>query len=499
MDRITSDKVWKDYLKTKEYTDNHNLFKIVEENENFYDGRQWEGVKGDMPKPVINILQRVVKYMIATLSTNDVSVSIKPFSNSEEDERSMKAVAEQIEKIIEQARIKESSRLAIRNAAVDGSAYMLQSFNPDIKSGNDMGLLENQILDNTQVFFGNPYSNELQKQPYITVALRQHISQVRKEAQDLGVENWDDIRPDYSDDQPNDDSDDLVTVLLRFWKDKTVHFCKTTSNVMIIDDTDLGYERYPISCFGWDPVKNSYLYNSPMTPVIKNQIFINKCFAIAQTYSINSAFPKLLYDRNKADIKDIMDTTRPSAVAGIDMMGKFMDFIKAPDFSNQLIELVNLTIAQTKECMGVNDASLGNVSPDNTSAIIALQESSNVPLELQRQNYFEFWEDTVRNIIDIISVDYGQRESITSEGLALIDFSVLKGINYDLNVDIGSGSQYSEIAQVQTLDKLFQSGIINASTYIDSIPDKYIPNKNKILQYVQEAEQSAQPQAMPVA
>lgn len=515
--------IWKDYNKLTEYVREKDLYNIVKTNENFYDGRQWEGVKAEnLPKPVVNILQRVVKYMIATLASNDIAVSITPLSDLDEDMQKMKLVSNEIEKVIEQARIKEASKLAIRNGAVDGSAFMMQLFDAEYETNQPMkGCIENILLDNTQVYFGNPYSNIIQKQPFIIIALRQYIDQVKAEAKSLGVpqDEIDSILPDNDNEQANDDSTKLVTVLLRFEKKehiirgefegipfekkiKTVFFTKSTKEVMLKDETDLGYQRYPLACFGWDPMKNSYLYNSPMTYVIPNQIFINKCYAIAQMYGLQSAFPKIIYDRNKVDIDDFLSSTSPSAVASIDTLGKVLDFIKVPDFSNNIIGLLENIIAQTKECMGVNDASLGNVKPDNTSAIVALQEASNVPLELQRQAFFHMWEDIVRNILDIMTNDYGERKTRTEDGeLALIDFSMLRNINYELNVDIGTGAQYSEIAQINTLDKLFQSQIIDPQTYIDAIPAKYIPIKNKILTQLkeQQAQAEAQAQVMPQA
>ena len=530
---MTPEAIWVQYSKIQEYCREKNLFEIVKTNENFYDGRQWEGVKADnLPKPVINILQRVVKYMIATLSSNDVAVSITPLSDVEDDANKLKIISNEIEKVIEQARIKEASKLMIRNGAVDGSAFMLQTFDPDFETGQAMkGAIENLLIDNTQVYFGNPYSNNVQKQPYIIIALRQYVDQVKLEAKECGLsdEVIDSIMPDNDTEQANDDSTKLVTVLLRFEKKthviketviqniggqpvpievskkvKTVFFTKSTHHVMLKEETDLGYQRYPIVCFGWDGMKNSYLYNSPLTYVIPNQIFINKCYAIAQMYGLQSAFPKIIYDRNKADIADLMDNTSPSAMANIDMLGKVLDFIKVPDFSNNILNLLQDIIAQTKECMGVNDASLGNVKPDNTSAIVALQEASNVPLEIQRQAFFHMWEDTVRNILDIMVTDYGIRKCLTEDGeIAEVDYSLLRNINYELNVDIGTGAQFSEIAQIQTLDKLFQSQIIDARTYIDAIPSKYVPIKNKILSQMDEQEQEAQqmmnPQAMEVA
>ena len=218
-----------------------------------------------------------------------------------------------------------------------------------------------------------------------------------------------------------------------------------------------------------------------MTSNIVNQVFINKCYAYAHEYALKSAMPKIIYDQTKMDVDDFMDNST-IGVAGIDLLGKYLDFAKMPDFSNQIIQLIEQTGAEMEKNMGVNDAALGNVRPDNSSAIIALQEAAAVPLEIQRQNYYEMWEDTVRNIIDIMVSSYGQRILLDHETNepTLVDFDKLKGINYQLNIDIGSGAQYSEIAQMNTLNSLLSNGLIDLATFLDVCPDKYIPQKETI-------------------
>ena len=517
---ITPTQIWNEYQNGVEYLYNlDNYFEKVRVNEHFWDGRQWEGLESkNMPKPVFNVLQRAGKFMVSTIGSNDIAVSITPFTALADDIERMIPISKEIEHIIEVARMKEASKTVIRNAFVDGSGYMMQLFDPDIETGQPAkGAIKNQVVDNTNVFFGNPYSNDLQGQPYIIVALRQDVRQVRQEAMELGMSKEDaqSIQADNEGLHVNEDTaTNLVTVLIRFYKKKTevmeevedidpitgerimipekrikesVWFTKSTETMFIKEPTDLGYKRYPLACFGWDIIKNSYMYNSPMTSVISNQIFINKCFAIAQMYGLQSAFPKIIFDKNKVQIDEFMNNISPQAVAGIDIAGKFIDFIKIPDFSNNIIELAKETIAQTKDMMGVTDASLGNVRPDNTSAIIALQESSAVPLEIQKSNFYVFWEDVVRNIIDIVSTDYGVRQVMTSDNqLAIVDFSMLKTLNYNLDVEIGNGAQFSEIAQMNTLDKLVQAGYIDPKDYIETVPSKYIPQKSKLLRSYQE-------------
>ena len=128
--------------------------------------------------------------------------------------------------------------------------------------------------------------------------------------------------------------------------------------------------------------------------------------------------------------------------------------------------------------MGDSDAALGNVRPDNTSAIIAVQKASAMPLELQRMAFYQFVEDYVRIFIDIMRVDYGLRTVTTVDEKgniisAPVDFGQLNDMNLKLNIEVGASTYWSELLQVQTMDNLFSIGIISdAITYLESIPDE---------------------------
>lgn len=154
-----------------------------------------------------------------------------------------------------------------------------------------------------------------------------------------------------------------------------------------------------------------------------------------------------------------------------------------------------------------------------------------MPLEIQRMNLFHFTEDCVRIMIDIMRAYYGKRtvtldEAITrsvtdDEGNPVLDpmgnpveesinkiqldFSSFDTINYDTNVDVGASSYWSELMQVQTMDNLFAKGIVSdAVLYLESIPSKYLKNKEKIIAAVKEQQaimaqraMAAQQAAMP--
>ena len=77
----------------------------------------------------------------------------------------------------------------------------------------------------------------------------------------------------------------------------------------------------------------------------------------------------------------------------------------------------------------------------------------------------------------------------------MVDFNKLRGINYQLNIDVGSSAQYSEIAQMNTLNSLLQSGMIDLATFLEVCPDKYIPQKETIKRFNEEKQQQAEQMA----
>lgn len=507
------DVIWNEYTKLTDYLTSKDIFSIVKRNEEFYDGRQWGNVGGNIAKPTMNRLQRIGKYQISMLSSNDVGISIKYPFGTDETNKMLDLVSNEIKDVIEQDKLMEKARLMVRDAFVDGSSYMMQSFNHDYETGMlSKGKIDCELVEMTRVLFGNPYSPDIQGQPYIIIVMRQYIDQVREEYLENNLGGFEDDIQAVSDPNYDDDNDGkLVTVLLTFYKKKhketiekvvadefgnevtiyeeiekkTVFFTKTTQNITIIPETDLEYTRYPISRFGWDNIKNSYLFDSPMTANIDNQIFVNKMFFYTHEFAKNSAIPKTLVDLSKIDSKNL--DKQKIGVGNLELLGKFMDYSKAPDFSPQIIQLIEKTEDEMERNMGVNDAALGNVKPDNTSAIIALQEAAGVPLEIQRQNFYEMWEDTIRNLFDIMTVCYGERPSLDKEEhVVMVNYSMLRGLNYKLNIDIGSSAQFSEIAQINTLNSLLAAGHIDLETFLEVCPDKYIPGKETIKKYAEE-------------
>ena len=508
----TPEKIFKEYEDGQAYKNNlfdNGLYEQVKLNENFYNSRQWEGVEApNLDKPVFNFIKRVTSWFVANIVSDDISVSMEFINDSQENQVITKVLQKSIDEVIERTKMKSKNRLAVRNECVDGDAAMWFYYDTTSKEEYD-GSIQCELVDNTNIYFGNPYSHDVQKQPYIIISQRLFIDTVKEMAEANGVKDdlIKQIQADEDSNQANEDfgNNHLVTVLTKLWKENgKVHAIKVTDKVVIEEEKVTDYTMYPIAYMSWEHMKNSYHGVSPITAVIPNQILINKIYAMCSLFIQNMAFPRLMYDKTRI-INLTRDFSEVIGVPGMDGKGAFDGLIEATravDFSNQIMPFLEQVMNNTKELMGASDTALGNVNPDNTSAIIAVSEASAMPLEIQKLGFHDFIEDCVRIILDIMACNYGTREVLVDidgqmETMAF-DYNNLTGINYKLNVDVGTAAYWSELTQQQTLDNLFVNKIISDPIdYLEAVPAKNLKGKDVLIQKLKAQREQQMMQQMP--
>ena len=503
---VTPEQMQEEYNRAVSYNqkcNGGNLYERVKQNEHFFVGNQWEGVNApNLDKPVMNILKRVVSFFVSSIVSDDVGAELTLFGGKvEAKELELKIISQQVAEVIENTKAKAKNRDAIRDAAVDGDACFYLRFDPDMETGQAaMGGIRIEVLPCTSVYFGNPQVWEVQEQPYLLFQMRKTLEDVQEEGRKNGIPE--EILAGIGENEdPNslnvETEDGKVTVLTRFWRDGgTVWFCREAGGVMVVPPTDTGYRLYPIAWMSWDKVKNSYHGQAAVTGLIPNQIFINKLFAMCMEHVKKLAFPKIVYDRRMFPNGYTNQVGEAVGVTG--EPGTAARVIESADMSSQVMGLIETAMQYTRDTMGASDASLGNVKPDNTSAIIAVQKASAMPLELQRMGFYQFVEDYIRIFLDMMRVDYGIRE-VTYEDengesqRAFYDFSQIGRFRWKLNVNIGASTYWSELMQMQTLDNLFaQKVITDPADYLESVPSQYVPNKQKLLARIREQQQAQQ-------
>lgn len=506
--------VWAEYEKGVSHKQSLGIYETVKKNEAFFVGNQWEGVNApDLDKPVVNILKRVVSYFISTIVSDDVGAQLELFTgeSDQEVEQALGVISAQFSQVIENTKMSAKNRTCVRNAAVDGDADLHIWYDPEVETGQMVtGAIRTEIIDNTNVIFANPQVWEVQDQPYLLLVQRKTVESAREEAIQGGMSEEEAAQIRQDDDpnqilQESDREDGKVTVIVKYWMErgkggrKTVWAEKVTQNAVVRKPRDMGYRLYPVAHMSWDKIKNSCHGQSAITGLIPNQIFINKLFAMCMEHVKKMAFPKIVY--NAQLCPGWSNRVGEAIPVKGDPNLAVANRVDGADMSSQVMMLIEKIINYTRDTMGASDSALGNVKPDNTSAIIATQKASAMPLELQRMDFYQFVEDYIRIFLDMMRVHYGVRMvSITDdegEKQVPFDFGVLDGLHLKLNVEIGASTYWSELMQVQTTDNLFAQKIIDDPVlYLESIPDGYIKNKQKIIKALKDRKAQEQQAAL---
>ena len=504
---MTPERVGKEYSAGISFNSGIDLYDCVETNENFFIGKQWEGVQSNgLPTPVFNFLKRVVLFSVANISTDNLKLWARAMSSSgERNTQTLELVADilndQFASIFEHNSIGGRIREFTRNAAVDGDGCMYTYWDDTAETGQaSKGAIRTEVLMNTQVLFGNPNNRDVQSQPYIILERRMLLSEARKRAKRYGKDP-DEIQPDNKDCGNNymdsmSGSGNKVTVLLRLWKDDetgTVHAYECTRQAEIRGDLDLGIKLYPLTWMNWDYVQDCYHGQAMITGLLPNQIFVNKLFAMSMISLMTLAYPKVVYDSTKvAKWTNKIGGAIP-VNGSVEGVAKIID---PASISPQISQFIDIAISYTQKFLGASDVALGDTRPDNTSAIIALQRAAATPMELTKQNLLQSIEDLGRIYMEFMGEYYGERyveisnPYDNSKLVVPFDFSILKEIPFTIGLDAGAASYWSEIAAMQTLDNLLMQGKISTVEYLKRLPAGQITDKEALIQALQQQERA---------
>ena len=514
-----NEKIWKQYCAGLDFNNKLRLVVNVANNENFFIGKQWEGVVSNgLPTPVFNILKQIVLHQVATITSDNFTISATPLRASANDKRlemASQVVNSELRALFKVNKLPNLSRIMMRNAAVDGDGCMFTYFDPDAPTGLDgiKGAIKTEIIDNTRVLFGNPNSRNVQSQPYIIIWKRRQIDDVKDEARANGLseEEIQNISADTDDNNSRMDSyvDDKCTVLTKLWRDKktgTIWGCEVTKGAVIRKPYDVRIKSYPVTWICWDYVQECYHGQALITGLIPNQEFINKAYAMAMLSQMTSAFPTKLFDRTRVT----KWTNQVGAQIAVDGSVEGVAKILEPaQISPQIAQFINSTIENTQSLTGATAAALGNTRPDNTSAIIALQRAAAIPAEITKQNLYESLEDLGRIYIEFMAAYYGTRPVDIPAAVAVgdeiaqfananvgmmqqeFDFAQLEDCPMTIGLDVGASSYWSEVASMQTLENLLQLGLITVADFLERIPDGYVAKRQELLDKYKQKEMAA--------
>ena len=519
---------WKYYEYGRAYNNSltPNQYTMVNTNNEFFIGNQWVHMPDNdamrrLAKPTFNIIKRITSLFIASLTSSNTTISFEPLSCHADGEAASFATAE-VRNLMEKFKMDYRIRDALFDGAITGDYAAHFFWNPEARPyggafGEYRGEIEMELIDGINVMFGNPNCRDVEKQPYVLIVGRDTVENLKREAEwwrdvsaaDRGIAitadaetyNFTGIggRTELHGDDDKTGKALFVYLYTKVWKDElyvnpetgmterrkvqTVHVTKATRHCNIFEDIDTGLSRYPIAWGNWQKQRNQYHGRALVTEIIPNQIFINQMMAMVFRHLQTQAFPTKIYN---ADLLPNISNEVGTAIGVRNLqpgqqIGEVISTIPAANMSAQIIQAIDLCMAYTKECLGATDAQMGNVRPDNTSALMVLQNASEVPLENTRAGLHEWVEDIGAILLDMMGTYYGLRPVVIDHEVRQFDFSVFKHLWLNVSVDVGATTYYSEIAAVQTLDNLRRDGTLSVIEYLERMPDKLITRKQELI------------------
>ncbi len=498
-------KAWSQYEAGKAYKRQIGLYENNRKNERFYRGEQWYGAgMEDLPKPVFNVIRRVIDFLVSSVASTDLSIRYTdedlPYIKEETQRKAINEALQVLNKNaayrFERSGLETKIFKLLTDAAITGDGVLYCYWDADVKTGQAFsGDIMTDVIDNANLFVADVNRADIQSQDYIIVSGRASVSSLRREAMQNGVapelasristDKSDNIQGDLSYTELEGEEEEKTTYIIKFWRENGRVVFEKSTEACVIKRVQTDCKLYPIAYFNWYPTKNSFHGTSPVTSLIPNQKFINRAYAMAMKHMTDTAFSKVVYDKSKIPEWSNGVGEAIAALGGGNITDA-VSVIGVGEMQDGYMELIDSAVSLTKELMGATDSALGNIDANNTSAIIALQETSKVTLEQIRAAFYRCIEDMADVWVDMMCayypngrlLPYKSEEETVAEG---VDFDMLRRGMLSARVDVAQVARYSAVGAQNMLDKLLELGYISAAAYVKRLPAGIIRDRESLI------------------
>ncbi len=504
---ISKNKAWQQYEKGKEYKRRIGLYETVRTNERFYRGEQWQYGEGkDLPRPIFNIIQRVINFLVCSVASANISLSFTdenlPFAKSGKDaefiQRAVDVLSENTAYRWKKSGMDRKVMQLLNDAAITGDGVIYCYWDSSLKNPQRFeGDIVTELIDNVNIFPADVTKPDIQSQDYIILSGRAPVLRLIEEARDAGVPESETakILPDeefltQSGDMAKyelqGDEEAKATYIIKFWKENGKVIFEKSTRDCVIRRGKTECSLYPIAYLNWVPVKNSFHGASPITSLIPNQKFINRAYAMVMKHMTDTAFSKIVYDKSK--IPEWSNQVGEAIAAyGGGNIADSISVVGVGEMQSGYMELIDSAVELTKELLGATESALGNMEANNTSAILALQETSRIPLAQVRSAFYHCIEELAGIWADMMCAYYPAERFIpchTKNGIMAknIDLSALKNDVLNAELEVSEISRFSAASMQSVLDKLFDGGHITLGEYVKRLPSGMFTDRDEFLE-----------------
>ena len=477
--------IWHLFERGRNYQRKTNMIEETDRNYRFYNGNQWEGAKlGDVEPVQKNFIKPIVKYKCAVIHDNLYAII---YSSLNFENQAFRKTAEVVCELLnnyaarvwEQDKLDYKGRRVTKDAAINDEGIMYIDFDRDNMKP------VNEVLDKTDVMYGDENNDDIQSQPYILIQKRMPQVMAQQFALDHGMSEdkldyivGDNQTFEQAGEAAKEEVDDKVTIVYKLYKkDDTVHYSIATRWVTIVEDEDLGIGLYPLAHFVWEEKKGSARGEGEVRYLIPNQIEVNRT-EVRRVLAVKyQAYPTKVVDVTKVINPSALDkvgvTVRTNGQP-VDDVHKIVGTIPPAQMSPDVVKLQEDLINMTRDLAGAGDTATGQVNPESASgrAILAVQQASQAPMTEQKEGYKNFIEDIARIWLeyliayseDGVNMEYKDTDPQTGEEtvqLVNVPQSAMEQLQASVKIDVTPKSVYDRFAQEQTIENLLTQGFFN--------------------------------------
>lgn len=518
---LQCEQIFKEYQSGMQYKASLGKRGMYEQNrinERFFIGDQWYGAKCGNDRPLVrhNIIKRIGDYKMTQILSAPISVDFSAEGiatdtdilvnreqnsiyngvlNQAEINFITSAFSKYFETTSERMGFSVLQDKVLRNSYITGTGVLYTYWDSTVRTGlyaddskkfKIKGDICCEVLDIEDVYFGDVSIEDVQSQPYIIISSLKETESVLREARIYGA-NINTLRR-----IEESAINGKVNLLTKFFKEYkpdgsyTIKSIKVCENATVRDAFDTGLRLYPITVFKWERKNNSAYGESEITYLIPNQIAINRMITANVWSAMTTGMPIMLVNGDTVNQKITNEPGQIIKVFGSneDVSGA-VKYVAPPSFKEDYDASVNSLINNTLTQSGANEVALGDSKADNATALITMRDAALMPLQIIKNRFYAFIEETARVWADFWITHYGNRKiKITDEkGIWYMPFDSerYKELIINTKVDVANTTVYSERETLENLIRLFEKGIIDRNQLISRLPNGILSDKNSLL------------------
>lgn len=513
---------------------NQGYYEKWSEYQRFWEANQWPAPTPKtrlMPRPVTNQFASIIEQLVSAVMYEMPEIYYEPGDGTPaedaEDPNIENADVEAAELLTHVAEF-NADRLELEQlleegcrtaASISGTAIWFFPWDNTITGGVDgkskfIGDIAGYEIDPADFFPGDPTIRDIQSQPWIIVAERRPLDEVKEYYREFAPDAVDTLKPTpmtsdtqvYDHQSVEQDETGYVDIIHRWTKKRDGYEVRLDYHVAcqgkLLRSEEGIYKHglYPFVSFCWRPRRKSFWGKPEAADLIANQKMRNRLEGLNILSAQNTGAPRIRYKYSAVKPEEITNNPEQPIPDRSDGSGWGIDYMHPPAMSSDVPRTIERLDAGMKDASGVHEAFSGKApSADlNASAIIALQEAAGVRLRgIQRRLHkalrdignlwLAHWKEfyTERRLIRIT----GENNEVAFRWFKGTDY---KDMAFDARVKSGSASPYSRTLFMATLDNLLDRGVIQPDEYLELLPADIFPQIKQLLQ--KRAERAAEEQ-----